>query len=29
VVYNLNPFDQGASRDLSRPKAIDDAPRAE
>jgi ABC-2 type transport system ATP-binding protein len=29
VVYNLNPFDQGASRDLSRPKAIDDTPRAE
>ncbi|MCE9594846.1 MAG: ABC transporter ATP-binding protein [Planctomycetes bacterium] len=26
VVYNLNPFDKGASRDLSRPKAIDDAP---
>ncbi len=26
VVYNLNPFDQGASRDLSRPKAIDEPP---
>ncbi|MBI5434925.1 MAG: ABC transporter ATP-binding protein [Planctomycetes bacterium] len=30
VVYNLNPFDEGASRDLSKPKAISDgleAPR--
>ncbi len=26
VVYNLNPFDQGASRDLSRPKAIEEPP---
>ncbi|MCC6406223.1 MAG: ABC transporter ATP-binding protein [Planctomycetes bacterium] len=26
VVYNLNPFDKGASRDLSKPKAITDAP---
>ena len=26
VVYNLNPFDQGARRDLGRPKAVD-APR--
>lgn len=26
VVYNLNPFDQGASRDLSRPKAVDEPP---
>jgi len=23
VVYNLNPFDQGATRDLGRPKAVD------
>jgi ABC-2 type transport system ATP-binding protein len=23
VVYNLNPFDMGASRDLSKPKAVD------
>ena len=23
VVYNLNPFDQGAHRDLKKPKAID------
>jgi len=23
VVYNLNPFDQGATRDLGRPKAIE------
>ncbi len=23
IVYNLNPFDQGAARDLSKPKAID------
>jgi hypothetical protein len=23
VVYNLNPFDMGATRDLSKPKAID------
>lgn len=28
VVYNLNPFDQGASRDLGRPKAIDGPPGA-
>ena len=23
VVYNLNPFDQGAQRDLKQPKAVD------
>jgi hypothetical protein len=23
VVYNLNPFDMGASRDLGRPKAVE------
>jgi hypothetical protein len=23
VVYNLNPFDQGATRDLKRPKAVE------
>ena len=23
IVYNLNPFDMGASRDLSKPKPID------
>jgi hypothetical protein len=25
IVYNLNPFDMGASRDLGRPKAVDSA----
>jgi ABC-2 type transport system ATP-binding protein len=28
VVYNLNPFDEGAGRDLSRPKAVDEPPSA-
>jgi ABC-2 type transport system ATP-binding protein len=29
VVYNLNPFDRGATRDLGRPKAVESpAPRA-
>jgi ABC-2 type transport system ATP-binding protein len=28
VVYNLNPFDRGANRDLSKPKAIEEPPRA-
>jgi len=26
VVYNLNPFDRGASRDLSSPKAVEETP---
>jgi hypothetical protein len=27
-LYNLNPFDQGASRDLSKPKRVDGTPPA-
>jgi len=29
IVYNLNPFDQGATRDLSRPKPVDDASKSD
>jgi hypothetical protein len=28
VVYNLNPFDMGATRDLGRPKSVDSSPAA-
>ena len=29
MIYSLNPFDRGGSRDLSRPVSVDAPPRAE